>query len=271
MAAGLAVSAEAPAPQGGMHGFHGALNADKADNLLGRSNFVFIGTVMQTGASNLSAVKGSAKTCLVRVEMVVNGTPMMQSARGQVVTVRTDAAGVHRVGQRGTFFLNVDTFGEHLSGSEVGAFPCKPGDETAHFQAVAGALRAEDDRDLKGLMSKADRVVAGRIVSVQPAGIKEDLSEHAADWQRADIEVDTVIKGQPGTKTVSFFFPASNDRIWRETPRFSVGDQGVWILHAKANDHTRKDEMLPGLTAIHPKDFQRADQRERIQRLAAAN
>jgi hypothetical protein len=114
----------------------GVLNADKADKLLDRSNF--IGTVVQTGASNLSAVKGSANTCLVRVEMVVNGTPVLQSARGQVVTIRTDAAGVHRVGQRGTFFLNVDTFGESLSGSEVGAFPCKAGDETTHFQAVAG-------------------------------------------------------------------------------------------------------------------------------------
>jgi hypothetical protein len=271
LACGLAW-AEAPAPQGGNQtGPRVPLNVDKADKLLNDANFVFVGTVMKTNASNLSLVQGSPKTALVRVETVLHGTPLLRSTPGQMVTVRAEQANRYHLGQRSTFFLHVDTFGENLSGLQLGAFPFSPGEEISHGRMVESALKAQDDRDLKHRMLTAEQVVSGRIVSIHPAGIKEDLTEHAAHWQQADIEVATVIKGQPSTRTVSFFFPASSDRVWREVPRFALGEEGVWILSAKPKDGSRKAEMIPGLTALHPKDFQRVDQRERLQRLNASN
>lgn len=244
------------------------LSVEKADQLLKQSNFVFVGTVVQTHASNLSSVPGSQQTTLVHVDRVLQGASILADSLGHVITVRSEGSADHKVGQTSTFFLNVDTYGESLCGMEMGRFTQQPGDDVRHSQMVADARLQGEDRDLALRIRASEEVVKGRVVRVEPAEIEERESEHAAMWKRAVVEVDTVIKGQPGTKTVTFFFPSSPDRVWKDAPRFVQGQEGVWLLHAKPKDFSRKAEMIPGLTALDPKDFQRPEQRERLQRLA---
>jgi hypothetical protein len=269
LACGLAMANghQAPIrPSGGSPG--PALAVEKADQLLKRSNFVFVGTVVQTHASNLSSVPGSQQTTLVHVDRVLHGASLLADSLGHVITVRSERSADHKVGQTSTFFLNVDTYGESLCGMEMGRFTQQPGDDVRHAQMVADARLQGEDRDMAVRIRSSEQVIKGRVVRVEPAEIEERESEHEAMWQRAVVEVDTVIKGQPGTRTVSFFFPASQDRVWMGAPRFTVGQEGVWLLHAKPKDFSRKAEMIPGLTALDPKDFQRPEQRERLQRLA---
>ncbi len=243
------------------------LEAHKADQLLDRANFVFVGTVVQKGASNLSSVAKSPQTTLVRVDRVMHGTPLLSEMVGQVITVRSLRAADHQLGQVSTFFLDMDAFGESASGVEIGRFTQQAGDGDRHGRLVAEARGIRNDRDLNHRLKMAEQVVQGRVTSVEPANIDERVSEHAAHWYKAVIEVQSVIKGQPGTKTVTMFFPTSEDRVWKDAPHYEMGQEGVWLLHAKPMDYSRKAEMIPGLTALDLKDFHNTDQLPRIQQM----
>ncbi len=245
------------------------LRSQNADQMMDRANFVFIGTVVQLQTSNLTSIAHGPQTTLVKVERVLHGTPITEDLVGQVITVRSEKASEHRLGQRSTFFLDVDAFGEHASGIEMGRFGHVLGDEEVHAKLLADTKVVREDRVLSQRMQRAEQVVHGRVVSVEPAGIEEPKSEHMANWRKATVEVQTVIKGQPSTKTVTFFFPSSRDEMWMDAPRFAVGQEGVWLLHPQPKDGSRKASMIPGLTALDPKDFQHRDQRQRLQRILA--
>ena len=150
---------------------------------------------------------------------------------------------------------------------EIGRFTQQAGDDERNGKLVAEARGMRNDRELNRRLKMAEQVVQGRIISVEPANIEERISEHAAHWYKAVIDIQSVIKGQSGAKTVIMFFPTSEDRVWRDAPHYGVGQEGVWLLHAKPMDYSRKAEMIPGLTALDPKDFHHADQLPRIQQL----
>jgi hypothetical protein len=69
-----------------------------------------------------------------------------------------------------------------------------------------------------------------------------------ANWQIATIEVRESLKGgaAPGTK-LAVYFSASTDVMWVGTPRFLVGQEGVWLLH----DGT-PGSMAPEALDAHP-------------------
>ncbi len=268
LAGGLAM-AQDPTPPRALNdsGPRRILQERLADQLLDRSNFVFVGTIVELNESNLSNVAKGPHTSLVRVERVLHGNPFMEGMAGQVVTVRTERPAEHRMRQRATFFLDVDAFGEHLSGLEMGRFTLAAGQEETHAQLVADARIVRDDRALALRMRRAEQVVHGRVLSVEPAGLPERISEHMAMWHKATIEVQTLLKGRPGSQLVTLYFPTSSDRTWKDAPRFAAGQEGVWLLHAKPVDGSRKAEMIPGLTSLEPLDFQHRDQSPRLQRL----
>lgn len=268
LAGGLAM-AQDPTPSRAMNGSgpRRILQDRLADQLMDRSNFVFVGTIVERNASNLSNVAHGPHTSLVRVERVLQGNPFLESLVGQVVTVRTERPAEHRAHQRSTFFLDVDAFGEHVSGLEMGRFTLAAGEEETHVKMVADSRLIQEDRTLGRRMRQAEQVVRGRVISVEPAGLPERISEHMAMWHKATIEVQTVLKGRPGTKMVTLFFPTSPDRTWKDAPRFAAGQEGVWLLHGKPVDGSRKAEMIPGLTSLEPQDFQHHDQSPRLQRI----
>ena len=153
------------------------LEARKADQLLDRANFVFVGTVVQNRASNLSSVANSSQTTLVRVDRVLHGTPWLADMVGQVITVRSLRTADHQAGQASTFFLDVDAFGENVSGIEIGRFTQQAGDEDRHGKLVAEARGVRNDRELNRRLKMAEQVVQGRVVSVEPAEIEERISD----------------------------------------------------------------------------------------------
>lgn len=258
-----------PARQSSIDSGRTPLEARKADQLLDRANFVFSGTVVQNRASNLSSVASSSQTTLVRVDRVLHGSPLLAGMVGQVITVRSLRASEHQVGQASTFFLDVDAFGESVSGVEIGRFTQQAGDAEKHGRVVADARGIRNDRELSRRVQTAEQVIQGRVVSVEPANIDERVSEHAAHWYKAVIEVQSVLKGQAGTQAVAMYFPTSEDKAWRNSPHYAMGQEGVWLLHAKPTDYSRKAGMIPGLTALDPKDFNHADQLPRIQQLVS--
>lgn len=109
--------------------------------------------------------------------------------------------------------------------------------------------------DLATNLAAAHHVIVGHVVSVKPAGIKEPISEHMANWQIATIEVRESFKGgaAPGTK-LAVYVAASTDVMWYAKPHFHAGQDGVWVLH---------DGKL-GLMAPEQLDFHPLDHRNTI-------
>lgn len=88
------------------------------------------------------------------------------------------------------------------------------------------------------------------------------MSEHEPDWKRVSINVDSVELGKlaDGNKTVHVVFPASMDVAWFQSPKFTAGQEGAWILR-KEKIRELKTEAY---TALHPMDFQGKDSQKLV-------
>jgi hypothetical protein len=109
--------------------------------------------------------------------------------------------------------------------------------------------------DLATHLAGARHVIVGHVVSVKPAGIKEAISEHMANWQIATSEVRESFKGgaTAGTK-LAVYFAASTDVMWFGKPRFLAGQDGIWVLQ----------NGTPGLMAPEQLDFHPLDHHNTI-------
>jgi hypothetical protein len=110
--------------------------------------------------------------------------------------------------------------------------------------AAAGEARQDVERVRKDLsdaqlsarIQAADMVVAGRVVSVQNATLQPTgarpvrITEHDPDWREAVVAVDTAMKGAQANERLLVRFPASIDVQWFNAPKFSVGQEGIFIL-----------------------------------------
>jgi len=70
----------------------------------------------------------------------------------------------------------------------------------------------------------------------------------------------------PG-REVTLLFPHSDDVMWHDSPKFTEGEQGIWLLH-------RNQARLPGIenryTVLNPLDFRSREELNRVQRLLKA-
>jgi hypothetical protein len=64
-------------------------------------------------------------------------------------------------------------------------------------------------------------------------------------------------------KQLILFFPASRDVRWRQVPKFSVGQEGVFILQR----HQIKELKTPGYVALDPLDYHAKPRRDHIRAL----
>ena len=102
------------------------------------------------------------------------------------------------------------------------------------------------------------------------------ISEHDPGWHEATIHVDEVVKGAKNTKEVSVLFPNSDDVRWHKVPKYSEGQQGIWLLH-KARKQDPKGiapkvfAAMPAvgeaLTAVHSTDFLPLEELGRVKAL----
>ncbi|GAA3643855.1 hypothetical protein GCM10022236_53100 [Microlunatus ginsengisoli] len=110
------------------------------------------------------------------------------------------------------------------------------GEEAASAAAAASADGVSDGEErLRRRMGSADRVVAGvvRQVSHVPTAEDHPITEHDPRWQDAVVEVHgQLAQDAEAPSEVTVRFAASRDVSWRDAPKFSVGERGVWLLGA---------------------------------------
>ncbi|HEX6899366.1 MAG TPA: hypothetical protein VF789_06615 [Thermoanaerobaculia bacterium] len=202
--------------------------ADPLRELTKAADLVFRGTVLKPGAANLEIVEPNDKTAVVRVDEILAAAGTLDDFTGREITVFLRDASA-KAGEQGVFFTTVALLGESLGVVEVG----RRGPEVPRSQVAAAReqLRAEG---VRARMEASGLAVSGRVVSVKAAAKADGggvITEHDPQWREAVVEVRTVLRGQLAEKTVSVWFPGSQDVMWAQAPKLEAGREGTWLLH----------------------------------------
>ena len=246
-------------------------------SLVKQSDIIFIGTVTKVGAVADPEVLASDRTVVVRVDRVLEKPAAVALATGDSVTVETARAGSLKPGAQATFYTTGWVFGRAVAvrevGHELGHSPV-----AADQQEVVASTRLDlNDADLKAHIQKAAMVVAGRVEQVRPAELAaaparpKRITEHDADWQEAIIQVEDGIKGAQAGERVVVRFPGSHDVAWVGTPRFSVGQEGTFLLHKDSTTGSPRaswgGQSVPAYTALHKVDVLTKQDATRVRQL----
>lgn len=196
------------------------------------ADFIFLGTVEETDAANLSIVEPGARTAIVRVDEVLEASGTLDDFTGRQVTVFLSE--VPSAGEQRVFFTKVQLLGESLGVQEVGRAAASTEDLVSQVRSAKSEILQED---LAARLAAADLVVSGRVLGTRATSAPESapMTEHDPQWRRAELEVGSVLKGKVREKTVTFFYPGSFDVAWASVPKPSAGDEGTWLLHRQGS------------------------------------
>ena len=124
---------------------------------------------------------------------------------------------------------------------------------------------AAADDALRERLRLADVVVAGKVVATRRLQTltMANASEHAPLWSEAAIDPLSFEKGVAPSAGMRIVYAASRDIKWHRSPKFSVGQEGVWILRKQYIEELR-DEAL---TALDRLDSQPIAALERVRML----
>jgi hypothetical protein len=243
----------------------GAVAQMSRATLVKQSDIIFIGTVTQVGAVAAPEVPASARTVVVRIDKVLEKPTAVALAEGDSVTVDAVRPGSLKPGIQATFYTTGWIFGRGVAVREIGHEPGRSPVVVADQQeAVAKARLEVNDADLKAHIQKAAMVVAGRVEQVRPAELAaaptrpKRITEHDPQWQEAIIQVQDGIKGAQAGEQVVVRFPSSLDVAWVGTPRFTVGQEGTFLLHKDSTSGSPNSMIagrsVPAYTALHKVD-----------------
>lgn len=235
----------------------------QADSLVERSQFVFKGTVLRVGAATIPEIRPDARTIIVKVDEVLKAPPVKANYTGREITVRLADSTALQPGGQFVFFTTSWMFGGGIAVREVG----RQADSAALRKEIAEAIAKAPDVFLQRRLAGANLILSGRVSAVRAAPAKVrggPLGEHDPDWWEAEIQVQSVEKGQYTQTIIVILFPNSRDIFWERSPKFSAAQEGIWILRAEraAGRPTYGYHM-----ALEPQDFQPKNQLQRVQRL----
>jgi len=246
---------------------------------LRNSDFVFVGTVVETGQASFAGVPASADNLVVKVDGIIEKPSAAMLSAGDEVTVRAQDPKALPAGSRAVFYATSWIYGKGIALAEIGAqaVPQSTNSEEAVRSATASVAQMRtqiENDDLRARIQAADAVVAGVVVSVQPAPApaRMVISEHNPDWQDAIIKVSSVIKGSADLRTVAVRFPASSDVAWYGAPKLRTDQNLVLLLTQDRMSNTPPAELngskLPTYTALMPEDVLPEKQLEMVQKAA---
>lgn len=265
-----------------------ATSPKQMNKLAGKSDFVFVGTVIKARAALMESLTGD-NTAIIHVDRVVSAPDIFASLGGHEITARFKKMPALRKGTKLTFFANGWLFGDSIALDVVGTAAATDAKTVA--ASVRQSFTAEQDRELRVRMASAAMTVVGTVSKVTPSqrdaprtamavatpGGTTHISEHDPNWHEAIIDVDEVIKGKKGVKQVTVHFPESDDIRWYNVKKYAVGEQGIWLLQPGAKQDpkgitAKRLAALPVgpdvLTTLHTADFLPLHELERVKALA---
>jgi len=228
------------------------------------SSFVFTGTVVETGASNVRVLEPHPNLVLVRVHQGLRVDPALGDVRGRVVTIATAAPQELTPGLRAVFFTQSWIHGNELAVREI-----------AHVSAdlapeVEQAVAALPDLRLAERLADAVAVVQASVRSTRTVP-DLPIERRAPRWSEARLDIVSTLKGDVGGRRL--LFPTSESHHWFLAPRFRRGQRGIFLLHA-GEEHARAwispAEHADVVTALDPADVQPESELAHIRALIKA-
>jgi hypothetical protein len=226
------------------------------------SSFVFAGTVLELGASNLRAVRARPNLVLVRVNRALRVDPVLGDLRGRSVTLETPTANQLKPGEQAVFFTQSWIHGEEVAVREVARV------EVGHADEVAAAVARLPELHLGDRLADAAAVVLAEVERTRriPNLPRERRAPH---WSEATLRVEETLKGD--ASGLRLLFPTSESHHWYRAPRFRRRQRGVFLLHA-GDPHATPwlaDYGLDGrvVTALDPADVQPESEAGRVRTL----
>jgi hypothetical protein len=236
------------------------------DDLVEKSTITFLGTVQRLGATTVPTHTVSSHTVVVKVNRMLKEYSAVGDLTGRNITVELTQAPGMKVGQQAIFFTTGMVYADSIVVEEVGRLDAArdPATRQDQIAEILVSQKHRPDRHIQRRLRSADVVVTGKVVSIRKAPVAPNrrISEHDADWRLAVIEVESVESGPP-MKQAALLFPASRDVRWRNAPKFSVGEEGVWVMQ----QHQFPDLRTPGYVALDPLDFQPKARRDHVRAL----
>ncbi len=203
--------------------------------------FVFKGTIKKLKSATMKDVPLNERNAIVTVDQIIESPPDLAGYGGQDITVQLSGRQKVRVEQQMLFHAAGWMFGDSVAVRSLREEPIKNGQATS-ADAGDDAVERRARKQQRSHFKDADLVVSGKVVAVRLPGDSTPgrkragrptgpITEHDPKWREAIIQVDEVLKGTHQKKQVVVRFPASNDVMWHEAPKFEAGQQGYFILH----------------------------------------
>ena len=233
------------------------------------SQFVVAGSVGQAGTANVRIVSPSANVGTFKISEILHGPSVLRGFAGKEITVMFDESKPIRAGESMVLFAKSWLYGDNLAVIEVGRMDEMEPDKT--HTDIADAQRAVADEKLSRRIALAELVITGKVDKTEPASEeisrRMPITEHMPEYWVAEIAIKSVEKGRHEGKRVSIYFPASHDVTWHRAPKFTPGQEGIWILQRDQQEMGWRSMRLPGLTALAPLDFHALEHLTRIRNL----
>jgi len=246
-------------------------NPIEMEELIRRSSFIFRAEVEKLAASNLKMLPATNRTVLVRVLEVLDAPVPPLTLTEQVITVHLVKAGTVELKEQAIFFANGWLYGENTAVTEVTHFPARA--QSAELRKQIADVRAKvEDEKLQARIARATLVVVGTVADTRPLeknGKALPITEHDADWHVAYVKVEAFLKGERSESPVAVVFPASTDVMWRRSPKFRLGQEGIWILEEDKTRRMFPELGMPAFAALDPLDFRSKAEIDRIRHLVA--
>jgi hypothetical protein len=230
-------------------------------DLVGRSGFIFQGTVREVGAAT-KGIQAQPDTAVVTVEAVLQALPPLGDMKGQDVTVRMGRNDRVEPGQTAIFFTYAYSMATTLGLQEIGIRPA--GELRAEITRVRLARSQLGDNALSARLASADMVVLGVLGKPRPTKEAEGRDgEHDPLWWQAPIKVAEVLKGERTAAPPRVNIATSDDPAWMNAPKPTAGTKGIFLLQPIKDRQFR----VAGRFLIDPLDLQPTDQLERVRDL----
>jgi hypothetical protein len=230
------------------------------------AGFIFRGTVQKAAASNVKALPSSANTIVVRVDEILKSPTALESVLGKDVTVQLLRPSTLKEQQQAIFLTSGFLYGENIAVKEVRTVTSSVDSKTLAGQ-IAQASVQSSDQALSARIANSALIITGKVVEVAALISKEAAlrrSEHDPELWRAEIEIATVEKGQkPASGRVTVYFAKSDDERWILSPKYTTGQEGIFLLHSDAARLIGQT----GFSTLNQLDFQPANQIETVRRL----
>jgi hypothetical protein len=255
------------------------------------STLIFSGTIVAL-ESNVSGITQNDNPVTVRVDDVIKSNSEALKKFGSLVrkqlTVVEGPASKgsveRRIGASAVFFVEPLLYETNIAVMVKAVADGKTVKDISN--RLRKAVEQNEKQPLINAVKSADLVITGVVQEMRLlpdrkidtlrsrlANGRDLYSEHSPKWMEAVIR-GKVLKGNASENMVIVVFPSTDDRMWAEAPKFTVGQSGTWLLHGgtqgkmELTNERAKILLTPEpfdhgqlnvYTALHQEDFQLKD------------